>query len=700
MRARRRTAHQTLLIAAALCGVLGVAPATPVAHAAKPATAAPAVRIEGNHAIATRRLRQAAAADLAGLTDPERRAAAAEDAAFEMEAAGRRAGYAFIEVDHAITGAGADAAVVFTIREGPRVHLGEVSFVGNTFFTAEQLRPYIAAAGAPLYVAAEMSSGRSELLRLYRAQGFVDVTIGEPQVTPRSDRTVVDVRFEIVEGTRSVIERVVFAGEVPPDAGPVLTKLAADLQGQPYYARLGLALGSSGTAAFTERGYPDAAVVVREEPGSQPGDVVLRVAVTSGPRVRISRIEVVGNERTGAGFILSRIPVRPGDWYDEKTLQKSFRDLYRTGVFSRVGHTLVGDGTERALLVEVVEVPAREVAVEAGWGAYEMLRGRISYRDRNIFGSMRVAGAEAGASLKSLFAKGDLSDPRLLGSDFSLSLPLSWRFREEPSYTTEEVELALRLYRLFPGRISTGIKYGYRFSGLSHLSTDVAAVARDVRYTAASVKVNLDVDRRDDFFYPSRGWQTGLAVEVADGRLGGTVDFLRCTGAAKFFQSLGAGVVLGLRLDTGFVVPTRGNQDIPVSELFFTGGENSVRSFKEQQLGPRGATGDPLGGLASTVAGVEVRRRLVGNLAGNLFADFGNVSPNRSRSGVDPVAMSAGTLADSMWKDYFKDFRTGLGFGLQYLTPVGPARLDLAWNPAPRSGEATFAWHFSLGMAF
>ena len=55
-----------------------------------------------------------------------------------------------------------------------------------------------------------------------------------------------------------------------------------------------------------------------------------------------------------------------------------------------------------------------------------------------------------------------------------------------------------------------------------------------------------------------------------------------------------------------------------------------------------------------------------------------------------------------MWKDYLQDFRAGLGFGFQYLTPVGPARLDLAWNPDPRESEheATFVWHFSIGMAF
>ncbi|MFM7102254.1 MAG: BamA/TamA family outer membrane protein, partial [Verrucomicrobiota bacterium] len=58
------------------------------------------------------------------------------------------------------------------------------------------------------------------------------------------------------------------------------------------------------------------------------------------------------------------------------------------------------------------------------------------------------------------------------------------------------------------------------------------------------------------------------------------------------------GTVLGLRFETGFIVPTRENEDIPVNERFFTGGESSVRSFEEDQVGPKGEGGDPLGGLA------------------------------------------------------------------------------------------------------
>ena len=366
--------------------------------------------------------------------------------------------------------------------------------------------------------------------------------------------------------------------------------------GQPFFERRGLELGNRVTAAFAAQGYPDAAVAVREEPGATPGDVVLRVSVASGPRVRISRVDVVGNSKTRAGFIRSRIPIRPGDWFNAEKLQESFRELYRTGIFSRVSHTLEGEGAERVLRVTVEEVPAREVSAAIGWGSYEQLRGSVGYRDRNVFGGGLSAGAEAGASTKSRYVKGDVLNPRLLGTEFSLSVPLSWDYREEPTYTEEEVELSLRLYRLFPDRVTAGMKYGYRFDGLSQLSPDVPPEARDENYTTASVKVYFDADRRDNIFYPSRGWQTALAVEVADQRLGGSLDFLRCTAEVKLFQSLGAGFVLGLRLDTGFIVPTNGNEEIPVNERFFTGGESSVRSFEEDQLGPKGDSGDPAGG--------------------------------------------------------------------------------------------------------
>jgi outer membrane protein assembly complex protein YaeT len=660
------------------------------------------VRIEGTVALTARSLREAAAAELAGLDDPARRRAAAADAAFQMESAGRRAGYAFIEIDYVLTGEGDQAAAVFTVREGPLVKLGEITFTGNAAFPASRLRPLVAREGPSPYVEADIRSGRKEVVQFYRDEGFAEVEISEPMISLNPDRSVADVRFEIVEGLRRVVRGVVFDGDPLPEGGPTLQKLASGLQGQPYFDRRGLALVNGVTEAFASRGYPDAAVTLREEQGDAPGDVVLRVAVASGPRVRISGIDIVGNERTSTKFILSRLKLKPGDWFNEEAVHEGFRELYRTGVITRVHYTLEGDGTERTLHVQVEEAPAREVSGEIGWGSYERLRGRVGYRDRNTFGVGLGAAAEVGASTKSRHIKTGVLAPRFLGTEYSLSFPWSWTYREEPAYTEEEVELSAHLYRLFPRRVTAGVKYAFTFDHLTHLSADVPPDARDEEYTTASVKANVEIDRRDSIFYPSRGWQTALAAELADQRLGGSLDFVRCTAGAKFFQPLGAGFVLGMRLDSGFIVPTRGNANIPVNERFFTGGESSVRSFEEQQLGPKGPTGDPLGGLASTVASVEVRRRIAGNLAGNVFVDVGNVSPNSSPEDFDPTTQTTTDYVDTMWADYLSDFRAGVGFGLQYLTPLGPIRLDLAWNPDPREsqGEERFVSHFSVGMAF
>jgi outer membrane translocation and assembly module TamA len=110
-----------------------------------------------------------------------------------------------------------------------------------------------------------------------------------------------------------------------------------------------------------------------------------------------------------------------------------------------------------------------------------------------------------------------------------------------------------------------------------------------------------------------------------------------------------------------------------------------------------------LGGTAFTLYSVEWRKKLNEDLAWSLFVDVGNVSPNRSQvDGKSPLGFDSATLARATWRDYFTDLRGGVGAGVQYMLPVGPARLDLAVNPNPDATkkEADYAAHFSIGMAF
>jgi outer membrane protein insertion porin family len=128
-----------------------------------------------------------------------------------------------------------------------------------------------------------------------------------------------------------------------------------------------------------------------------------------------------------------------------------------------------------------------------------------------------------------------------------------------------------------------------------------------------------------------------------------------------------------------------------------------VRSFKESELGPRDLSNDPAGGYGLNVFSIELRQRLIGNFIGTLFVDYGNIAPNRSREeqGQNPYDSRSDVISDTL-DDFFKGFRPAVGFGLQYLLPVGPARLDFAFNPDndAKRDEDFFVFHFSVGTAF
>lgn len=96
--------------------------------------------------------------------------------------------------------------------------------------------------------------------------------------------------------------------------------------------------------------------------------------------------------------------------------------------------------------------------------------------------------------------------------------------------------------------------------------------------------------------------------------------------------------------------------DLPASKRFFAGGDNSIRGFDLDQLGPKTDTGEVVGGRYLAVGSLELERRIVGNWSAAAFFDTGNA--------FDP--------------DYSSSVEYGVGFGVRWNSPVGAIRLDLA----------------------
>lgn len=695
-----------LRLAVLVCLLLTLFGQTTLVQAAETAAAAPELRLvfSGNERLPDSALSAAVAPELTDFFTTDFPEARADDAAFRIETLYKRQGYAFVRVGYRVEQAGAETTLLFTVEEGPRVLVRSVTVTGNTAFSSRELLAGLADKEKALpgkndvpFVANDITDAIAAIRGIYVGAGFLEVRIDKPQYIFSPDRSSVDISLRVSEGAQTLVNDITFSGELLPEVQSTLAKVAGDLRGKPYIPRHKLVLRSGVLAAYGNHGYPEAVVEVRAT-RVDSARIDLLCHVLSGPRIVIAGVRVEGNSRTDAAFISKRLTLQPGDLYRADMKRESFRRLFRTGLFSRLVIDLAeGAGEARDLVVQVDEALAREVFLQAGWGSYELLRGSTGFVDRNIFGSGRSFRFEAGGSVKSASVEASITDPWLFGRDFTAHLPLFFQRREEPSFTREERGASFLVSREF-GRFLT-VSGRALYSSTTTMDLAVPDLPhQDDSYTIAGFRVQAEWDTRNDIFFPTSGERIFGSAEVADPAIGSDLSFYRFTCGLRKFLPLDERHTLAARYETGLILPGHNQDLIPIGERYFNGGENTVRSFREGELGPRDASGDPLGGMAFTVFSLEARRLITDNLAGSVFVDYGNIAPGWQ--GGDGVSANRKEVIDRTFADYFRDFRPALGVGIQYLLPIGPARLDCAWNPDREKGEDGFVVHFSIGMAF
>jgi outer membrane protein insertion porin family len=570
-------------------------------------------------------------------------------------------------------------------------------FTSHAIFGRSDERPF---------VLAELQAGVGRVRDFYLTRGYLDIDVGTPRLAFTEDRRRVKIEVPISEGRIYLLTDVQFRGDLNEAAAEDLRRLRQDMAGQAYNRSHRLIVQSRLEEIFGNLGYPEMQVALEEKRLPAPEGVLLLADIAPGERLTIGAIRIEGNVKTNSDFIRRRMKFKPGDRYSLKGERESFRTLYRTGLFSKVDLSLEDQGqpAQRDLVVSVVEGPSREFYIEPGWGSYELLRLKLGWREKNPWGDGRNVGLETIVSVKSRLVLANMVDPWFLDTEITADVPFYYNYREEPSFTREDIGVSPSFSRQLSDHVTATAAYTFRNTDISDV--DAAAALEDIdteTYNFASIKLQGTFDDRDDPFYPGRGKRLTFSIEHADDALGGDITFTRMTAGMRYFYSLSRGSVLALRYATGLIYPGPGETTVPISERFFNGGENSVRSFRQSELGPQDLSGDPVGGLAFNTINIELRQSLIGDLSGSLFFDLGNVAPNRSISegGRRPPENRSDAVSDTL-ADFFDDFRPGIGFGLQYKLPIGPLRCDLAFNPDADDDrdEDDWVFHFSVGMAF
>ena len=183
--------------------------------------------------------------------------------------------------------------------------------------------------------------------------------------------------------------------------------------------------------------------------------------------------------------------------------------------------------------------------------------------------------------------------------------------------------------------------------------------------------VLYDHKRADRDIFPTRGRRLSLELRGTAEFIGSSTTFLQAIVSGRIVRSLNEDSRLLARATFGLTAKSDFDE-LPPFVRFFAGGDDSVRGFGFETLGPVDDAGNVIGGSNLLVASIEYEHRLRGNFLWAAFVDAGNAFDGTD---VDPAV--------------------GAGLGLKWLSPLGPLRFYLA-HPLNKS-DRDVRLHIRLG---
>jgi translocation and assembly module TamA len=401
------------------------------------------------------------------------------------------------------------------------------------------------------------------------------------------------------------------------------------------------------------------------------GEVRIFVVADSGPLFRYGGLVIEGLQVQNAQTVRDLANAKAGTPVTETLLLDFQERLQKAGLFDSVNVTLDTDPTHAAeakLLVRVRESALQVYTLGLGVSANTGPRASVEHVYRRVFGFAATSRNKIEWGQNRQFWEGDISTHPGAGLTRN---SVGGAVEKTKSDTDTVLSQRLRV-----GRTEDTQRIERFFFVQAERSTrDTATLSTQTM--ALSLNFHGGWRDLDSVVLPTRG--TSLAVQLGLGHSNGSASasgvFSRAYGRLTGYLPLGRSFYGQARVEAGQVFLRSGLQ-VPDSQLFRAGGDDSVRGFSYRSLGPLidGVVG---GGTVMLTTSAELARPIstrMPSLWGAVFVDAGNASNN------------FGSM-----KLYL-----GTGAGLRWRSPVGPLRLDLAWSPDTRKTRL----HFSVGIAF
>ncbi len=634
----------------------------------------------------------------------------------------------------------------FKVQEHEQVTIRRITFVGNDNITDDELRGLMITGQTSFFDFGSGASFRADAFErdvlvinsVYYDKGFLAVQVATPRVMITPDRTGIEITIPVTEGPRfkvrsvSVYERDADGKDVEPIGGR--RGLREKIRARPgdYFNRASIAKDIGAIQRiYRDEGYANVEVPLDNDVDPETNEVDLRIAIKRNKPVYFGRIEVRGNTKTRDKVIRRELEIEERKLFSETALERSKRRISSLGYFERVDLSTEQGETDELINVnvEIVEKPTGTFQIGAGFSSIESFIATAQIQQANLFGNGNSFSLQAQISGLRQLIDFRFIEPYLFDSDFSGAISLYDRLNLYDQFSQNSLGGSLTIgYPIIQPELRAALTYTVQNDEISTSTTSTffgtassVSVFKKLPLAnlfndglTSSLRPSITLDTRNNQLFPTSGIYLNLSAELAANFLGSENQFIRYLGNFRAYYPITDSIIFRYNSEFGAVTSPDAT-GVPIYARFFLGGIFDLRGFRLRTVGPRlplrealDENADPIqnganvGGNLKYYQNVEIEFPIVEavQLRGVVFTDLGNAW-NLESLYCDAAPASPDAVTDPCFApESLLQVRTSWGFGLRWISPLGPLRFEWGFPFSPLSYEESNVFEFTIGNFF
>lgn len=583
-------------------------------------------------------------------------------------------------------------ALTFQIDEGPEVAVKEITIEGNRALTKKKIKKVMETeekgffsffTNSGLYREDQIRVDIQSIKSLYQNNGYSFASVSEPSITLGPKKRKLYIKIAISEGEQYRIGKIGIEGnELFPEED--LYEKLKTTPGEIFDRSLLRKDIDALLDMYMDKGYARADIDPDVRINNEEKTADITFAVTQGNIFRIGRIHIEGNTKTRDKVIRREMRLDEGNIFNKNLLKRSFQRINNLNYFENVD-VQPEPRVEENLMdinIDVKEKLTGMISLGGGYSSIDkfMLMGEIT--QTNLFGKGLSLKLKGDFSARRTNYNVSLRDPWFMDKPVSASIGL---YKEQVEYTDYDKKAtggSIGFGKELSEYVGGNISYTLEDVEITEIADDASSLIKEQegQKITSSISPSIWRDTRDNYIDPTTGSRYSLALEIAG--LGGDNYFHKSLFSSSWYIPAKWNTTLGLRGRFGYAAGFN-DKGLPLYERFYVGGISSVRGLGFGEGGPRNAEGEKNGGNKELLFNAEWIFPITPEikLKGVLFVDYGAAFDDHKN-----INMS--------------DMRYTTGFGIRWLSPFGPIRLEWGFNLDPRIDEGDNKIEFTMGGLF